>query len=218
MRYLISLVFLIALIVGWQRSAIAQADVTGIVAQGSDFVLRWPSDGHERACIVIPEGVIGDTPSWKVDNGTVVTIHKLTGSLECEDLPPEFCAHEGTGKRVYRPIMEFSAVPAINLGGTRDDITIAVCGQYLSGTPAPNSSSDRVTRSTGNGLEFWKPVAVPPSCNLRCPGPSAVLQGGATGYLRQLFAGSPFTATPLYAFPFEGGLGGGGGSLSPFAI
>lgn len=222
MRYLISVVLLTALIVGWQGSAFAQASVTGTISDaGGDFVLRWPSDHGVKACIMIPETVIGDTPPWKVNPGTEVTISLYPGgeSSECIDLPKPFCDHETAGKKVFRPIVEFSANPHIDLGGNRKDITIAICAQYPHGTPVGEIEALQVARSTGSSLDPWDRVAVPAACNLRCPPGPMASKVGASGYLRQLFARSPFAVSPLFAAPApEGGLGGGGGSLSPFGI
>jgi hypothetical protein len=217
MRYLISVLLLITLIVGWQRPAAAQADVTDTIgSQGGDFVLGWPAGRQKKACIKIKDADIGPRGN-QVDPGTKITISLVTESHERDkDWPKPFVDYDGqpSQNRVFPPIIGFSADPPINLAGT--PLTIAMCVQYPGNAPVGLQLAHPVERGGNTVLDPWPAVTVPADCNLRCYQPPEA--GVTIDFLGRLFAASPFSVTPLYAVPLaEGGLGGGGGSLSPFA-
>jgi hypothetical protein len=246
MRYFISVLLLTALIVGWQRPAIAQHEVSGTVGDaGTDFWLGWPHGAAKKAVIKIPGSAIGTEYPWQLTpNQANITISLVTESAELRDHPPRFQAYEqGTNKRVFAPIVRISADEPLTIPETHpDSISIAMCVQYRN-TPPPalrvarprpgwNSKTDPGTEA----LEIWPRFPTPLSdadaevlCSLRCrpAPPNAGLNCAnhphpwpmsSTSFLSQLFAGSPFSPTQLYALPEpEGGLGGKGGSGSPFA-
>jgi hypothetical protein len=217
MRYFISALLLTALIVGWQRSAIAQASVSGDVVAGEDFVLGWPQNAP-KAHIKIPASAIGEGEG-KVAPGTQVTISLVTESSESVDHPKRFKDHaKNTGKKVFAPIVAFSADPSFTITNEADYFTIAMCVQYH-GADTPRFNKAQLARAPANttSLEFLTPANEKADlCYLRC---TPDCNGSSSArFLRQLFAGSPFSASPLYAAPEpEGGLGGKGGSTSPFA-
>jgi hypothetical protein len=217
MRYLISALLLTALIVGWQRSAVAQHYVRGIVTADQDFELGWPNQTAPKACINIPSDAIGPN-AGQVPVDTEITISLVSESESETDWPRVFREHnrpEHPNQRlVFPPIVEFSSDRPFTITNADHYFTIGICGQYRNQTKNRFENSQLGhPNADSSGLDFLLPRS---PCTLRCD--QIVSRGGATGYLRQLFAGSPFTATPLYAVPVkEGGLGGGGGSLSPFA-
>jgi hypothetical protein len=224
MRYLISALLLTVLIVGWQQPAVGQI-VQGSVVTGQDFVLGWPTIRRPAACIEIPGTAIGPNPG-QIPNNTVIQIRRLSHSDESEDWPEEARAFKnhhrpepGPNRRmVFPPIFEFSANQSFTISDPSNHLTIGICAQYHPSDTAAIRRAKIARAVSANALDFWDRVP-PPNC-LRCRNNPAPMPPGdeATGYLRQLFAGSPFTATPLYALPEpEGGLGGDGGSLSPFA-
>lgn len=219
MRYLIPVLLLTALFVGWSRSAVAQHAVRDTVVAGQAFALGWPNLTAPKAYIKIPASAIGDE-AGKVAPGTEITISLVTESPESRDHPKRFRKHE---KTVFPPIVEFSADPSFAITDANDYLTIAMCVQYR-GTPPPQLKLARAP-ATSEMLEFWprlqgeeRDVLCALRCNPAPPNSGYCGSRAATRFLRQLFAGSPFTATPLYALPEpEGGLGGKGGSTSPFA-
>jgi hypothetical protein len=217
MRYLISALLFTALIVGWQRSAVAQASVSGDVVAGEDFLLGWPQNAP-KAHIKIPASAIGEGEG-KVAPGTQITISLVTESSESIDHPKRFKDHaKDTGKKVFPPIVAFSADPSFTITNAADYFTVAMCVQYHP-SDTPHFNNARLARAPANttSLEFLIPANEKADlCHLRCT--PDCNRSSSTSFLRQLFAGSPFSPTPLYALPEpEGGLGGKGGSGSPFA-
>lgn len=215
MRHLIWLLLLTALVVGWQRPVIAQA-VTGIVSADADFDLAFPNQNSPKACVHIPQDVIGTGPN-RVRPGTLITLRLVTESPDPNDWVEPFKSHP---KPWFRPIFDFSAVPPFNLGGPNSQaVTVAMCVHYPPSFDATTLTLARGVDTDGDGdletMDFWPRVT---PCKLRCEPAPMPTNGSAIGYLGQLFAGSPFSPTPLYALPEpEGGLGGKGGSGSPFA-
>jgi len=177
---------------------------SGIVEAGQDFELAWPNRRAPRACIKIPASTIG-SDSGKVAPGTEITIGLVTGSPEPQDHPLPF-----HGRKVFPPIIDFSANPSFTITDSRDFFTMGICAWYHH-SEIDSFEKARLAHPVSGTLVFLDRDT---PCPLRCEvDPTA----STTSYLQQLFGGSPLSATPLYANPREGGLGGRGGSLSPFA-
>jgi hypothetical protein len=224
MRYVISVLLLTALIVGWQQPALAQHYVRDTVVAGMDLELRWPTQqvNAAQACIKIPAGAIGQGEG-KVAPGTEIAITRISQSTSPSDWPRRFRINHrdvsGPERRlVFPPIFEFSADPPFTINDPTNYFTIGICAQYHQSdvNAIKDAHVARPSAAHRDSLDFLDKRT---PCDLKCTPASMVSREGATSYLlRQLFAGSPFTATSLYAFPAEGGLGGGGGSLSPFGV
>jgi hypothetical protein len=237
MRYFISVLLLTALIVGWQRSGFAQgAGATATRTEGVAFELGWPEGEHPsgrpkaKACIKIPpDAVLYEKGTDRVIKKTEITIGPNTESGHNEDWPDAFQNHHRNDpdhpnqrRLVFAPIINLSTTPAFEIRDTTQYFTIGICARYDHRDKNDVRQHGQMARAvTPDSLEFLVRVPDGELCNLRCPhAPQPHAAGSATGYLRELFARSPFTATPLYALPnpAEGGLGGKGGSGSPFAV
>jgi hypothetical protein len=226
MRYLISVLLLTALIVGWQRPGFAQSPVSGIVVEGQEFFLGWPQHAP-KAFIRIPVEAIGSGPGpWpgQVAPGTIIAIKLETESREQKlDHPPPFKDHP---KKVFPPIIVLETDPQFAIANKNHWFTIGMCVQYHPQETSQFNNAELV-RAVGDALVPFLPAPKSELCALRSGGPGGCRpgpphcpnqEGASTTFLRQLFAGSPFSPTPLYAFPEpEGGLGGRGGSGSPIA-
>jgi hypothetical protein len=179
--------------------------VSDTVRAGETFELAWPSDASSLACIEIPADAVAA--------GTVVTISPVAG------MPGPISEYCGRGGHTcYHPIIDFSASPAVTITGP-DSFRVGICARYneQAADPADPPGATAVVAHLVSSTEEIETLPRD-SSPCTCPGPQAVQQSGL-GPVDALLAGSLLRPAPLHAaaVAYEG-LGGKGGSLSPFFV
>jgi hypothetical protein len=181
---------------------------------GQPFSLVWPNEQAPKACIEIPAGA--------VPAGTEVTISLNVDSKNPSDWPAPFrnWRQQGPGRTVYMPLIEFSASPEFTITNPDSFFTVGICARYYEhdGDPetAPGEAA-QVAHPSGDGqtLELLERAISPCQC---LPG-SNPGQQGALGRASAVLAGTPLVPERLEASALaEEGLGGKGGSFSPFGV
>ena len=187
---------------------------SGTVMAGQPFSLVWPNEQVPKACIEIPAGA--------VPAGTEVTISLNVDSREPSNWPAAFrnWRQQGPGRTVYMPLIEFSASPEFTITNPDSFFTVGICARYheRDGDPetAPGEAA-QVAHPSGDGetLELLERTPSPCQCS---PG-SNQGQQGALGRASAVLAGTPLVPERLEASALaEEGLGGKGGSFSPFGV
>ena len=195
---------------------------SGVVEAGKPFRLVWPNDKAAQACIEIPADA--------VPAGTEVSISMNVNSNNPSEWPAAFRDWhvEAPGRTVYMPLIEFSANPEFTIANPDSFFTVGICARYRRGeddsdpelqeddpTTDPGSSA-QVAHPWGGTLEFLTPEDTPCPCRRLGPnsgGQNALSRAGA------LLAGTPLVPDRLEASVVaEEGLGGKGGSFSPFGV
>lgn len=227
MRYLLFTLFLVVPLMSPVPLFAQAATVSGTVQAGQDFYLAWPNEHMPRACIEFGRNV--------VPNGTVVTISLGTDSSFAQNptaYPPAWQNDSSWGKK-YPPIIDFSFSPNYTIPDYSDYFTIGICANYDARTgpitPGKGRGPERPQHPfIGNYVAHPDPTdpdnllkklepALP--CELRCRSGLSFNNRGPFERVWELFEGTPFNPTSLYAEPpEEGGVGGKGGSLSPFGV
>jgi hypothetical protein len=189
---------------------------------GQPFRLVWPNDNRPKACIVIPADA--------VPAETEVTISMSVNSNNPSDWPGAFRDWhvEAPGRTVYMPLIEFSASPEFTITNPTSFFTVGICARYRRGPDDPDPElleddptsepgpSGQVAHASGGTLEFLTPADTP--CPCRRLGPNSG-QRNALSRAGALLAGTPLVPDRLEASVVaEQGLGGTGGSFSPFGV
>jgi hypothetical protein len=221
-RILLSALMVVAVSVGCGREPGPKgtpAAKSGTVVAGETFSLAWPSDQTPKACIEIPADA--------VPAGTEVTISLNVDSKNPSEWPAAFrnWRQESPGRTVYMPLIEFSATPAFTITNPASFFTVGICARYKGyeedadaqeGDPdtAPGPAARIAHPSGGQTLELLEWAESP----CQCPG-SNQGQRGALGRASAVLAGTPLVPERLEASALaEEGLGGKGGSFSPFGV
>lgn len=199
---------------------------SGKVVAGQPFRKVWPSEQAPQACIVIPADA--------VPAGTEITISPKVNSNNPSEWPAAFRDWHGQapGRTVYMPLIEFSASPAFTITNPDSFFTVGICARYRSGEDDPDpelleddpttepgtwpETSARVAHPSGGTLEFLADTATPCPCHRTGPNSE---QRNALSRAGVLLAGTPLQPDRLEASVVaEEGLGGKGGSFSPFGV
>jgi hypothetical protein len=195
---------------------------SGTVEAGKPFLLVWPNDQAPKACIEIPADA--------VPAGTEISISMNVNSNNPSEWPAAFRSWRemGSGRTVYMPLIEFSANPEFTIANPDSFFTVGICARYRRGEDDPDPElleddpttepgpSAQVAHPSGDTLEFLADTTTPCPCHRTGPNSkqqNALRRAGA------LLAGTPLLPDPLEASVVaEEGLGGKGGSFSPFGV
>lgn len=223
-RILHSALAVVALSLGFEScrpgAQVTPAAQSGTVVAGQTFSLAWPNDQAPKACIEIPANA--------VPAGTEVTISLNVDSNNPSNWPAPFrnWRQQASGRTVYMPLIEFSATPAFTITNPDSFFTVGICARYKDqeddpdtqeGDPdtAPGSTAQVAHPSDGQTLELLERALSPCQCS---PG-SNPGQQGAVGRASAVLAGTLLVPEPLEASVLaQQGLGGTGGSFSPFGV
>jgi hypothetical protein len=195
---------------------------SGTVEAGQPFRLVWPNDERPQACIEIPADA--------VPAGTEVSISVNVNSNNPSEWPAAFrdWHEQAPGRTVYMPLIEFSADSEFTITNPDSFFTVGICARYRRGEDDPDPElleddpttepgpSGQVAHPSGGTLEFLTPAPTPCPCHRTGPNSgrqNALSRAGA------LLAGTPLLPDRLEASVVaEEGLGGKGGSFSPFGV
>jgi hypothetical protein len=118
------------------------------------------------------------------------------------------------------PLIEFSASPEFTITNPDSFFTVGICARYYEhdGDPetAPGEAAQVAHPSNGETLELLERT---PTSPCQCSPGSNPGQQGALGRASAVLAGTPLVPERLEASALaEEGLGGKGGSFSPFGV
>ncbi|HUP00523.1 MAG TPA: hypothetical protein VM737_03255 [Gemmatimonadota bacterium] len=160
-----------------------------------------------QACVEVPPGAV-------LRDSTRITIQRLSPSDSTLPRTLEPAFDRPGGPRVLPPMYEITADPWIEFAVP---VTVGICVAYAAGE-APWVETTRLAHPDPDDRDTLELLPQVPPCELRCRGgPGQSGAAGARATLRELLTGSPLTATSLYAETAFRGIGGGAGTLSPFA-
>lgn len=183
--------------------------VAKTVVENEPFDLAWKdADGKEKACIHIDSD-----KSTELDGTTIYMKLNSPVGEPGELLPEAFRAAARAGRTVYLPIFLIQADRDLPSELARDFFTIGICAHYPVGGEKEFYEAGLAHTVRGT-LEYLEEAA---PCELRCD-LGNVPYTQQEGSIGRVFRGTPLNPSPLFASPEERGVGGKGGTLSPFGV